>query len=374
MQLGDVTSNQTLHVVAIPSGVSQTTTAVGNAALGSADHAAVNYRATQTLNAESHATSNVAVDDSAGAGLYVSTSATGNTGTAGTCCAALTGSATQTIGANHAVTAEAYAYTGGPTPTGEVSVDASAVGNTQGWETNGGSIVATSVQSHSGETYSALGAVVGSVDGNASYSSTAVGNNVTSDATSAPVALNVTQESDGFRTRADIDVQQDSAGAVAAVATATSNNINITSSGSSASLASDQFNTNPVQTEVVLSANYWGDTATASSYSVANSALVSNAGPSTAAIGTQNNTGAVSATTSFSGGAGGDAAVLGTAVGNAYSAYACADCNGSVTGTLHQSNSGGVAATVSGTANSQGFIAAAASAVGNTATFQVHKP
>ncbi|MGC5352320.1 hypothetical protein ACPXAT_27190, partial [Klebsiella pneumoniae] len=80
---------------------------------------------------------------------------------------ALTGSSSQTIAANHAVTAEAYVYTGGPTPTGEVSVDASAIGNTQGWETNGGSIQAASTQAHYGETYSALGAVVGAVDGNA---------------------------------------------------------------------------------------------------------------------------------------------------------------------------------------------------------------
>lgn len=374
VQLGDVTANQTLNVVEIPSGVSQATATVGNAALGTADHAALDYRATQTLNGESHAVSNVQVADSAGDGLYVSTSATGNTGTAGTCCKALTGSSSQTIAANHAVTAEAYVYTGGPTPTGEVSVDASAIGNTQGWETNGGSIQAASTQAHYGETYSALGAVVGAVDGNAAYSSTAVANNVTSDATGAPVHLIASQETDGFRTRADIDVQQDSATAVAAVATATSNNINITSSGSSASLFSDQFNTNPVQTEVVLSANWWGDTATASAYSVANSALVSNAGAFTSADGLQTNTGAVSAVTSFNGGAGGDAAVLGTAVGNAWSAYACADCNGSVLGTVRQTNSGGVSTTVSTTTSAAGFVAASAMAVGNSATVQVHKP
>ena len=148
----------------------------------------------------------------------------------------------------------------------------------------------------------------------------------------------------------------------------------MTASGSSASLASDQFNTNPVETEVVLSANYWGDTATASSYSVANSALVSNAGPSTSADGTQTNTGGVSAVTAFTGGSGGDATVLGTAVGNAWSAYACADCNGSVLGSVRQSNSGGVSSTVSATTSSAGYVASAATAVGNTATVQVHRP
>ena len=66
--------------------------------------------------------------------------------------------------------------------------------------------------------------------------------------------------------------------------------------------------------------------------------------------------------------------MLSTAVGNAYSAYACADCNGVVNGSVRQTNSGGVSSTTSTTTAGGGYISASASAVGNTATFQVHKP
>ncbi len=378
VQLGDVTANQTLQVTTPPASVSQGATTVGNSASATGENTAVDYRATQELNGDSHAVVNVSVADSAGAALYVSSSATGNTGTGGTCCAALTGSATQTIDANHTVTAEADLYTGGPHTTGTISADATAIGNTQGWETNGGSVDASSTQAHYGETYAALGANVARVDGAASYSATAVANNVTSDATSAPVNLTVSQVADGFRTRGGVDVVQQFGGDVGVAATATSNNINITSNGYAAALASDQYNTNPVQAEVVnLDVGAWSGTVTGSAYGVANSAIVSNAGPTTSVNGVQTNTGAVDATVNFtggSGGAGGDSTILATAVGNAYSAYACAECNGAVQATLKQSNAGGVSATSASTITSQGNIAGAASAVGNTATFSVRKP
>ena len=377
VQLGDVTANQTLHVVTTPAGISQSATTVGNSGTGSADHAAVDYRATQILDADSHAVVNVAADRSAGDAAYITASATGNTGTGGTCCAPLTGTAVQTVTANHTVTAETYLHIDGPASTGLVSADATAVGNTQGWETNGGSVSAASTQAQYGETYAALGATVAAVDGPASYSATAVANNVTSDATSAPVSLTVIQTTDGFRTRAGMDVVQTSGSDVTAAATATSNNIVVTTDGYAATLSSTQTNTNPTQAEVVnLNVAAWSGTVTASAYGVANSALVSNSGPSTVANGVQTNSGAVDAEVSFNGGSaapGGDSTVLATAVGNAYSAYACPDCNGAVNGTVRQTNSGGVSSGSTTTTSSTGFVAGASSAVGNTATFQVHK-
>ena len=129
-----------------------------------------------------------------------------------------------------------------------------------------------------------------------------------------------------------------------------------------------------MQTQAELTVGAWSGEATASSYSVANSAIISNSGPSTTANGVQTNTGEVSAVTNFTGGSGGDATLLSTAVGNAYSGYACADCNGSVVGTVRQTNAGGVSAITGTTTSSQGYISGSASAVGNTATFQVHKP
>jgi len=375
VQLGPVTSNFTLQVTTVPSGASISNTTVANSGLGSADNAPVNYQATQEQGGANIANTNLSFANSAGAQLYVQTSATGNTGTGGTNTgSALTGSTTQTVDANQTVTAETNLYIGGPAQTGLVSVDTSAVGNTQGWETNGGSVAATSIQTQYGETYAALGANVASVNGEASYSATAVGNNVTSNAADAPVTLSVNQTADGFRTRAGMDVTQQSGVDITAAATATSNNIYVTSDSFPASLTSTQFNTNPVQAEVDLTAGTWTGTVTATSYGVANSALVSNAGPSTTVDGTQNNTGDVSAVTNFTGGSSsGDSTLLSTAVGNAYSAYACPDCNGAVNANVHQTSSGGVSSTTTVTTSSSGYISGAAAAIGNTATFQVTK-
>lgn len=375
IQLGDVTSNYTLQVTSVPAGASISSTTVANSGLGSADAAPVNYQATQTQGGASFANTNLSFHDTAGAQLYVQTAATGNTGTAGTGPGQpLTGSTSQTVNANQTVTGQTNLYIGGPDPTGQVSIDTVAVGNTQGWETNGGSVVAASTQAQYGETYAALGAnVAATVTGPASYSATAVGNNVTSDATGAPVYLTVSQTADGFRTRAGMDVTQAAGSDVTAAATATSNNINVTASDATASLTSTQYNTNPVQAEVTLAVGTWSGTTTATAYGVANSAIVSNAGPTTTVDGTQTSTGDVSATTNFTGGPGGDSTTLATAVGNAYSAYACPSCSGSLSASLHQTNSGGVSSTASTTTSSTGYISGAAASVGNTATFQVVK-
>lgn len=376
VQLGDVTADQQLHVTAQPTGVSQTTTAVGNSGLGTAEESALDYRATQRVGGNVVAHTSIATDDGAGQALDVTTSATGNTGTAGTCCAALTGASSQTIDAGKTVTAITALQVVGPSSTGSVSADSSAIGNTLGWETKGGSVNAASIQTNHAETYAGTGGVVGMVNWTGSYSATAVANNVTSDATDAPVTLQVSQSADGLRTRGGINLTGDGAQDVVAASTAASNNITVTADGHAVALTSDQTNAAPVQAETELTLGGWNNGATASSYGVANSAIVSNSGPSTTVSGTQSNTAEVSAVSGFTGnGAGysGDAAVFATAAGNAYSAYACAECNGVATGTVRQTNSGGVSATTNVTTPSQGYVTGAASAVGNTATFQVKK-
>lgn len=374
--LNDVSATDQLHVTAVPSEVNQSAVAVGNSAVASVENAALDVRATQSLSGNVHATVNAAADDNAGGALLASASATGNTGTAGTCCGALTGQTTQSIAANTGVTSETDIHTDGPGSTGIVQADSAAIGNTWGFETNGGSVDASATQTHNGETYSALGATIHAVDGSAAYTSTAVANNVTSDAAGAPVSLYVSQTADGFRTRADIDVAQGSGGDVAVAATASSNNITITANGAAAALSSDQTNTNPTAAQTVVTLGDWYGAANVSSYGVANSAIISNAGPSTWGAATQTNTGDITASTSFTGGSvnyAGDGNALSTAVGNAYSAYACADCNGALNGAIRQTNSGGVSATTAATSSSPGILTGVASAIGNTATFQVKR-
>ena len=376
MQIGDVTSVQALHVEGAPASTSVATTSVGNSGLGTIDHADLSYTATQRMSGGSHALANITVDDSAGETFDANTSATGNTGTAGNCCGNLTGAVIQTIDAGKTVTAETYTAVAGPDSTGETSIGSTAIGNTQGWETNGGSVNATTSQTHNGDTYAAVGANGAGVDNQATYSTTAVANNVTVDATSAPVQMSVSQTaSGGTRTRAGVDVSQSSGSDVTVAATATNNNINVTSDGYDASVVSTQTSGTLVTADANLTLGTWTGEAVVSGYGVANSAIVSNSGSSTEIDGSQTNTTGVLVTTSLTGGsASGDGTAISTAVGNAYSGYACPDCNGSLTAGLTQANNYGVTASTVVTTNTTGAVVGVASAVGNTATFQVHRP
>ena len=376
MQIGDVTSVQSLHVEGAPASTTVATTSVGNSGLGAIDHADLSYTATQRMSGGSHALANITVDDSAGETFDANTSATGNTGTAGNCCGNLTGAVIQTIDAGKTVTAETYTAVAGPDSTGETSVGSTAIGNTQGWENNGGSVNATTSQTHNGDTYAAVGANGAGVDNQATYSVTAVANNVTVDATSAPVQMTVDQTAaGGTRTRAGVDVSQSSGSDVTVAATATNNNINVTSDGYGASLVSTQNSGTLVTADANLTLGTWTGEAVVSGYGVANSAIVSNSGPSTEIDGSQTNTTGVLVTTSLTGGtASGDGAAISTAVGNAYSGYACPDCNGTLTAGLTQANNYGVTASTVVTTNTTGAVVGVASAVGNTATFQVHRP
>jgi hypothetical protein len=86
----------------------------------------------------------------------------------------------------------------------------------------------------------------------------------------------------------------------------------------------------------------------------------------------QTNTGAVSSTVNFNGGAGGGlgTALSSTAMGNAQSAYICSTCPVGLEGAFTQSNSGAVTSQIN--ANHSGYvrsITSSSSALGNVATF-----
>jgi hypothetical protein len=371
VQLGDIFSQQTLTVTEAPSGTSAGTIALGNSATAVGSGSAMAYQATQELGAEVGGKTNISVAGSSGSGLYETTSATGNTGTAGTCCAATTGSVVQTVDAYHGVTAESYAYTGGPTAT--VSVDSAAVGNTQGWEAVNGSVNTTTSQTHYGTTDAETSAQIAAA-GEASYSATAVANNVTTDATNSSVNQSVSQDTDGYFTVANVAVTQGGGNDVSAAATATANNINVTSDSNPAALAADQLSTKPVTASSSVNIDNWSGGATSSAYGVANSAIVSNAGPMTTVSAQQNAIGPVTVTASLTGGAGGDGFASATGVGNAVSGYACSSCNGVVRGSATQTSSGGVSTTATVTGGNVNSATGISTAIGNTATFVVQKP
>ena len=70
------------------------------------------------------------------------------------------------------------------------------------------------------------------------------------------------------------------------------------------------------------------------------------------------------------GGAGGDAIVASTAIGNAFTGYVCSQCGDAALGaTINQTNTGNIISTGSISTNNAGLIVGSASAIGNSATF-----
>ena len=370
VQLGDVFAQQTINVQESPNGTSAATTAVANSATGVGSGVTLDYEATQQLSANSTAQGNVTVAGGSSTGLYVTSSATGNTGTAGTCCAATTGNVNQNISGYHAVAATSNVSAPGYTDT--ASVDSTAIGNTQGWEAVNGSINSSTTQVHYGTTDAETTANIGSAN-EASYSATAVANNVTTDTTASPATQTVSQDTYGYADIANVAVTQGQATDITTAATATANNVNVASDGGDVDLTTDQRDGKPVNATSTVNVDNWSNGATSSAYGVANSVLVSNAGSSTVISAQQEAIGPVNVTASLTGGAGSDGLASATGVGNAVSGYACSSCNGVVRGSVNQTSSGGVTTNATITGGSMNSATGISSAVGNTATFTVTK-
>jgi hypothetical protein len=107
-------------------------------------------------------------------------------------------------------------------------------------------------------------------------------------------------------------------------------------------------------------------------YGVGNSVILSNNGPSARLWSEQTSAGDVTSSATFTGGTGANVFASSTAMGNAVSGYACAECGGSIDASNTQTSSGRVRAnstvTITGRARS---VAGQATAVGNSATYEV---
>ena len=119
--------------------------------------------------------------------------------------------------------------------------------------------------------------------------------------------------------------------------------------------------------------DHWSGYATASSYGVGNSALISNVGSDTAIYANQTNDGTVGSQASFSGQSwvGGTGMVSATSIGNAATATVCNYCSdAAVGGRINQTNNGQVYAYGQATSVYGNGIYGSATAIGNSATLQ----
>lgn len=367
MQLGDVFAGQTINVVNAQQTVNAAT-AVANVASATGTGGGISFTSRQSASGAVESNGSTTVTGSSGDYAGVTSSATGNTATAGACCGALSGTSVQETGAK-AVTAGAYVSTA--LPTEQMSADSVAVGNTQGWITQNGSVAQSTTQTLSGSVRADTEANAGTVSGLAGSSATAVGNDVTLQGTASTVEGLTTQTVKGGEVSATLTSQQQAGDQIAGEATATGNNVTVVNDGAYTTNDHVQSNAAAVTADAAYGVGSW-NTASVGSYGVGNSVYVSSASPTTEIGVDQTNQGAVTAKSSLlTGGAGGDAYVTATAVGNAAQGYACATCEGGVGISSSQTNGGAVRATSVYRGTYGGAVTGAASAVGNTATYTV---
>lgn len=371
VQLGDVFAENKLVVVSAEQTTSSAT-AAGNIASAIGYGGDISFTSSQAVSGQVTAIASTQVSNSGAYGGATS-SATGNAATAGACCGAVSGSSRQEAGtrdvaAGTYLDVADYAY--------QLSADAAAVGNTQGWLASNGAVRAASVQRLTGSVTADSSSRAGEIETAAGTSATAVGNDVTSAGTGAStVDLITDQENTGFAVRATVTSQQAAGDTVAGQATATSNNVTVENEGGAALTAHTQTSSAAVTADAAYGLGVWNE-ATVASYGVGNSVYSSNIGPQTELGVEQANTGAVTARSSLLANGGGDATyVSATAVGNAVQGLVCATCEGGVGIAANQTNSGAVrASSLFRTTAATGSVVGAASAVGNTATFTVRVP
>ena len=298
------------------------------------------------------------------------TYATGNSATAGTCCALTLGSSQQWVNGDAVVAADAYSRTGDQAAS--ISVDASAIGNTQGWNQVGGELDAFSAQVNAGLTSATNTGDFASSPGNIGLTSTAVGNNVTGTVENAPMDLGVEQSRWGPGVNAVVDAFVESAVDVQAIATASGNLVDVQAMSPTANLSVSQTGEADLNAYSNLNLGQWSGDANSIAYGVGNSVVLSNIGSDTVLYSEQSSGGEINATAAFTGGAGKAVFANSTAIGNAVSGYSCTDCGGDFGGYNRQVNGSKVRSqsnvVITGRA---GIVSSDSTAIGNTATYQV---
>lgn len=374
-QSGLVVVDNTLNVVDVWTGVSQTTAATGNTFSGSAVSTGLNVVSVQALTGNVDAAARINVTGRSGDVTVQSTAATGNDGESNIYNNHMTATSTQTVGA---VTISALGeYNGGQGSTGSLTNTTQAVANSQGYGVSNASADYTVNQSSAALTQADGGGTLGYTDGTALFSALASSNNVTGTGgeDGSDQTANVTQRMTGTRTQATVFANVGTGQDLVAQSTATANNISITNVDGPLNVVSNQGNDSYLQSQAVLTAYEFG-TAQTNAYGVGNSVMAGNVGQSVEINNTQANSGGgVEVSASFTGGGGYDAYVTATAIGNAITGFSCTSCGGRMTVTNRQTNSADVGATASTSiAGYNRTTAATATATGNSASFYVTNP
>jgi len=205
----------------------------------------------------------------------------------------------------------------------------------------------------------------------------AAGNSAISVGEGDTLDLSVDQNQSGNTlARADMEVGLADYGAIAS-SQAAGNTVTLQNDFGSGSVSGVQTNTGSVRAEtVVLADSFDNGFLTATANAMGNSALASTIGADTYSGVNQTNTGAVTASVLVEGGYAGGAGqgqgslASASAIGNAQSAYVCAECPVGLNAQITQTNSGTVTASaLTRQPGVTGSLSSSATAVGNASTF-----
>ena len=379
VQLGNVTSSQTLDVTTVTDQTAAVTTATGNAVTMAADTGSLDVQSTQSMQGSATATTTLNVDPGGYSGeTALTTAATGNTSEATNLGGgALTGNLTQSTGPGDITASSTVNAPEGEIP--DLQVNAQAIANTQGVAVAGAPANVAVTQSSTASTTSNSDVTVGFTDGTAELGASAVSNNLTATGLDgASQTLNVNQSMTGGMTQAAQFVAVGQAQTADNAATASANNVSVSNDGGPLDVTATQNNSGYVRGQAESTAYSFG-TATATANGVGNSAIYGETGGQITLNSTQLNGGAgIEAISSSGGSVGYDLSSTSTAMGNAVTGYACSACGGVMNITSSQSNTADVGATAgipyAGTNGTVRSAVSAATAVGNSATFYVSKP
>jgi hypothetical protein len=372
-QAGDIFAGQTLDVVDVSDEVTVVPSAIGNSLSGAIEGADANLTSSQRLNGAVRAETLLTAEGAAGEPLTISGQAVGNTLDAGAYGGSLTGSVLQSADGDGVSTTSSFdayqaaAYSG-------ATVSSTAIVNSQGYGVSGGVLAVGSAQTSSSSVEATTEGALRYVPAQGVYASVANGNNLSASGEISGQSIEATQSQTGAVTRATTDVSFGNAWDAIASSNAIANNLNASNQGGALIVSADQINTSAVGSVANLNAYDFG-ASSANAYGVGNSVVAGNNDVYVEVNNAQMNSGGVEVSARVTGSTGYDADATASAIGNAVTGYACADCQGVLNATNRQTNSGGVSASSHvGITGSNRSVTGVSSAAGNSATFYVSSP
>jgi hypothetical protein len=247
---------------------------------------------------------------------------------------------------------------------------ASSAGNNLATSVRNGASVVDLTQTASASVYSAAdvaawgswSTVAGASAAGNAYDSTSRG---TVDARYAQTSL-------GREVYGETNITQATVNDVTAATTSAGNSASIANERGYAEIRGRQTNSSLVTARTSVALGSWGESVYSSAYGVGNSTLATNMGGDIAVDIGQANAGDVLVSAAFEGASEdrGDVVVASSAIGNAFTGFACSSCgDASVYGEVRQTSSGNIVSTGAIVARGAGNLIGSASAIGNSATF-----